>query len=299
MLMWFKRIFFFLFVNLLIVIALAVIAQTIIYYFDIEIGSINALLIFYSLIGMGGAFISLWLSKWTAVKIMKVQVISATDPQMHHLVEKVQQLSVKAGLPKCPDVGVYDSPEINAFATGPSKKNSLVAVSTGLLNKMNEEEVEGVLAHEVAHIANGDMVTMCLIQGIVNTMVFIIAHILSSIIVNALFRGRNNSLFIHWMVRDIVASIIYIPASMAVCYFSRIREYRADKGGARFAGSNKMISALQALQSNIQINQKKKPEFNYLMISNKPKKSLIMKLFSTHPPLEDRIERLKKGPSII
>ena len=293
---WSKRIFFFLTVNFLVTGALFFVASFLMHYFQVNIEGFTAYLILYTIIGMGGALFSLWTSKWQAIRFMGVKVLSAQDPQYGELVQKVHHIAAKAGLPAKPDVGIYESGEVNAFATGSSKKNSLVAVSTGLLNHMNDHETEGVLAHEVAHIANGDMVTMSLIQGVVNVMVYLIAHLLAQVVMNTVFKGRR-SWFIEYMIRQVFASILYIPGSMLVCFFSRWREYRADAGGARFAGRDKMLSALQSLsQLSRQATAQTKQEYSYLMISNKSSKSLMMRLFSTHPPISSRIRRVQSSP---
>ena len=298
--LYFKRTFFFFAVNFLITGALIVAAQIAMQYFGIEVQGFTAIVIFYSLLGMGGSFIGLWMSKKTAIRAMGVQIIdekhsSARDREM---VQKVHHLARRAGLSVMPEVGIYNSPEVNAFATGPSKKNSLVAVSTGLLNHMNDTETEGVLAHEVAHIANGDMVTMTLIQGIVNTMVYLLAYILASLFTQTVMRGRR-SWFMEMMIRQMFAALLFIPASMIVCFFSRWREFRADSGGAEFAGRAKMRSALQSLK-NLTQNEamaglqtsKEQAQYNYLKINNLNSPSLLAKLFSTHPPIEERIRRL-------
>ncbi len=298
---FFKRTVFFLATNFIITATLFIVANLVMNHFQIEVQGLNFYIIFYSIIGMGGSFISLWMSKSLAIRAMGVKLIDNKQPisqEYLHLVEKVHFLANKAGLPVKPDVGIYDSPDVNAFATGPSKKNSLVAVSTGLLQHMNSEEVEGVLAHEVAHIANGDMVTMCLIQGVVNTMVYIIADVLTNMIIAAMKVRR--SFFMYIIIRQIVASLLYIPGSMLVCFFSRWREFRADYGGAKFAGKGKMTAALRSLAQISQNNAllarqepKQSTKYNYLKINSNKKSSLISRLFSTHPPIETRIRRLQ------
>ncbi len=299
-----KRVLLFIATNLIIILTLQVVLGAVSAYFGIEIQGFTLLLIMYSVLGMGGALVSLWMSKWVAIRTMRVQVVSEKNDntEIRSLVQKVHHLSIKAGLPKKPTVGIYNNPEINAFATGPSKKNSLVAVSSGLLQKMNAEEVEGVLAHEVSHIANGDMVTMTLVQGVVNVMVHLIAHLIASVVEGMISRNRHN-FFLHWMLRSLFATLLYIPGSMLVCYFSRWREYRADYGGAQLAGRQKMILALQALAKFIQpqqpamaqSNTDEQTKYNYLKISNNKKsRSTWVSLFSTHPPLENRIQRLQK-----
>jgi heat shock protein HtpX len=199
-----------------------------------------------------------------------------------------------------PEVGYYESPEINAFATGPSKNNSLVAVSTGLLTQMNRSEVEGVLAHEVAHIANGDMVTMTLIQGVVNAFVMFFARILAFAISN-IFRKNDDEgpSFMVQMVATIVLEIVFsILGSIVVAYFSRWREYRADAGGAKFAGKENMIGALEKLRRTLDsANEPEAPKAMMSMkISSKP--NGFMSLFSSHPPLEQRIEALKANREV-
>lgn len=291
---WGKRIFFFLFTNFLIVSTLYFTMTILMRYFQIELQGFTFYLIFYTIIGMGGAFISLWMSKWMAVQFMGVRLLEekSSNEQERELIRKVHNLAIKAGLPEKPAVGIYESDEVNAFATGPSKRKSLVAVSSGLLNKMNEQEVEGVLAHEVSHIANGDMVTMCLIQGVVNVMVFLIARLLAKVVVNAVLKDRENW-FIEYIVCQIFALILFIPGSMLVCFFSRWREYRADNGGAQLAGRDKMVSALTALSQISQERHQGKKQYSYLMINNNNSVSLMKRLFSTHPPLPDRIKKLQ------
>ncbi len=292
---WGKRIFFFLFTNFLIVSTLYFAMTILMNYFQIELQGFTFYLVFYTIIGMGGAFVNLWMSKWLAIQFMGVRLLEEKNfnEQERELVRRVHNLAIKAGLPAKPAVGIYESDEVNAFATGPSKKRSLVAVSSGLLNQMNDQEVEGVLAHEVSHIANGDMVTMCLIQGLVNVMVFLIARLLAKVVVNAVLRDRENW-FMEYIVCQIFALILFIPGSMLVCFFSRWREYRADHGGAQLAGRDKMVSALTALSQISQAGRSQgKKQYSYLMINNNSRTSLMAKLFSTHPPLPDRIKRLK------
>ncbi len=265
----------------------------------------QSLLIYCLVWGMVGSFISLLISKWMAKMSMGVQVIAPNtrDPELQQLVQTVHALARSAGLPKMPEVGIYDSPELNAFATGPSRSNSLVAVSTGLLNRMSREEVEGVLGHEVAHIANGDMVTMTLIQGVVNAFVMFLARIIAFALMNA-FRSRDDdrdegvSPFMYSMVTMVVELVLMIFGTMVVAWFSRYREYRADAGGARLAGRDSMIRALQKLQRTYEIVDpvSDKPAVNAFKISGHGKN--WMRLFSTHPPLEERIARLENAVRI-
>lgn len=249
--------------------------------------------------GTGGAFISLLLSRWIVKRSMGVEVIDPkrASSQEQKLYQMVTRLVKSAGLSAMPEVGIYDSPDLNAFATGPSASHALVAVSTGLLSRMSDEEVEGVLGHEIAHIANGDMVTMTLLQGIVNAFAMFLSYLISAAVTSYLYRNddkeRSTSrYYVQQLVRFVVEIVLMVLGSIIVCWFSRQREYRADAGGARFAGRNKMLQALQALKFNTRL-----PEGNAtagvaaLQISGK-KTNGFLSLFATHPPLEDRIERL-------
>lgn len=303
----FRRILLFAAVNILIMTTITVVTSLLgVNKYLSAAGGIQygALLAFCLIWGMGGAFISLLLSKLMAKWMMGVKIVDPQNPGSYReLVERVHRLAERAGLGKMPEVGYYESPEINAFATGPSKNNSLVAVSTGLLTQMNRSEVEGVLAHEVAHIANGDMVTMTLIQGVVNAFVMFFARILAFAISN-LFRknddeGPNFMVGMVQMVATIVLEIVFsILGSMVVAYFSRWREYRADAGGARFAGKENMIGALEKLRRTLDsANEPEAPKaMMSLKISSKP--NGFMSLFSSHPPLEQRIEALKANREV-
>lgn len=249
--------------------------------------------------GMGGSFISLMISKWMAKKMMGVQIVDGSS-QFSGLVNTIHKLGKQAGLEKMPEVGVYDSPEINAFATGPSKNNSLVAVSTGLLNGMNHDELEGVLAHEIAHIANGDMVTMTLIQGIINAFVMFAARIVMFAINNFVREssedGEGLGFFAQFAVIMVLQTVFMIFGSVIVSWFSRFREFRADSGGAKLAGREKMIAALKKLQSNYQVMEesKAKPEKSFVSMQISSKKAWL-RWFSSHPPLEERIMALERS----
>lgn len=285
-----KRVFFFAVVNILVVLTLSISAHLIMGFLGIDASEFSGLFILYGVIGMGGAFVSLFMSKWMAKRAMGVRVIEprTSDPFQRQLVEQVHQLAKAAGLSKMPEVGIYESSDINAFATGPSRNNSLVAVSTGLLHRMNQDEVEGVLAHEVAHIANGDMVTMTLLQGIINTVVLVLARLLSNLISSAVEeRMRYAVQFGSFMALQILLGIL---GSLVVNGFSRHREFRADSGGARLAGRDKMVAALKALAKQIpQPLAEEQKAFASMKISG----SRAAKLFSTHPPLEERIRALE------
>lgn len=289
-----KRIFLFLAVNALILLTVSIAFQFVMSAFGLQFSQQSTIFIFYGFLGMGGAFISLALSRVMAKMMMSVQVI---DPQRaqgleRELVEIVYDLAKKARLPKMPEVGIYQSPEINAFATGPTKSRALVAVSSGLLQKMDRNEVEGVLGHEIAHIANGDMVTMTLIQGVINTLVLIIARLLAmAISQNFDERGRPAIQFGLYIGLQLVLSLL---GSLVVNYFSRQREYRADEGGARLAGKEKMLAALKALGTVYGATPSKDDHQSLatLKISGRPARSLSS-LFATHPPLEERIQALE------
>ena len=289
-----KRLFLFLVVNILVITTLTITWTIISSFFGIQGQGLDTLFLFCLVFGMGGAFISLFMSKFIAKMMYRIQIIDpkTADPNSRKLVETVHNLSRAAGLTKMPEVGVYDSPEVNAFATGPSKKNSLVAVSQGLLQRMSSDQVEGVLGHEVAHIANGDMVTMTLIQGIINAFVMFLARIVAGIISGQMDeRARPMVQFGLVIALQIVFRIL---GSIVVNYFSRLREFRADQGGARFAGREKMISALRALSGTQDFVDKEHEAMASLKISGRPK-SVLAFLFSTHPPLEERIRRLERG----
>jgi len=289
-----KRNFLLLAVNVLILLSLSVTLNLlgVGHYFSARYGiDYRSLMIFCLAWGMGGAFISLGLSRILAKRMMGVVVIApdTAEPVLADLVNTVHTLARAAGLPKMPEVGYYPSPEVNAFATGPTKSRALVAVSAGLLERMDRAQLEGVLGHEIAHIANGDMVTMTLIQGIINAFVMFLARVIAFFLANkggSEGRGSAPSYLIIFLL-EIVLSVF---GMIAVAAFSRYREYRADEGGARLAGRGKMISALEGLQRSFKyVDLTGKASLATLKISGKPKFSL----FSTHPPLEERIARLK------
>ena len=238
--------------------------------------------------GMGGAFISLLMSKFMAKRMMGVTIVDQSHPQFRQIVEMTHRLSRRAGLPVMPEVGVYDSPEVNAFATGPSKKNSLVAVSTGLLQRMNEDQVEAIIGHEVSHIANGDMVTMTLIQGVVNAFVMFFARIVTNIITSQM--DEEAGVFTELVLIIVLQIVFGLLGSVVVNFFSRWREFRADAGGAQLAGRDKMISALQALMGTEDRVSQQGEAMASLKISGKKG---FMALLSTHPDLQTRIQRLQ------
>jgi heat shock protein HtpX len=295
---WFKRFFYFILTNILVMITVSIAFNLILEFTGAkQYAGATGLLAIWSLVwGMGGAFISLLISKWTVKRMMGVQVI---NPQTANgteadLVQIVHQLALNAGLTQMPEVGIYDAPEINAFATGRSRNSALVAVSTGLLRAMNKSQIEGVLGHEIAHIANGDMVTMTLIQGVVNAFVLFFSRILAGIIANNIeSRNRDWIRFGLSMVFDIAFGIL---GSIVVCYFSRGREFRADAGGAKYAGREKMVSALKALQTQFEQIPADNSQAAVMKISSRS--GGILGLFGTHPSLEERIARLQSASDI-
>lgn len=283
-------------VNILIIVMLSIVLNLLGIRPYMNAYGINyqGLMIFCLVWGMGGAFISLQLSKWIAKTTMGLEILSQTGPHSE-LVNTVYSLSRKAGLPKMPEVAIYNSPEVNAFATGPSKSNSLVAVSTGLMSNMNRNEVEGVLAHEVAHIANGDMVTMTLIQGVMNAFVMFFARI-AAFAVSQFMRGDDEEgeglgWFAHMFVVMAFEVIFGMLAGIVVCWFSRFREFKADAGSAYLGGKEKMIAALEALKRNYEGLHNDRSAIKSMQISSK--RSMVSP-FSTHPSLDERIEALKK-----
>lgn len=279
-----KRVLLFLATNFAILIVLGVVMSIVLPLLGIEGQSTAGLLVISAIFGMGGSFISLAISKWIAKRSVGAVVIEqASGPEQTWLVDTVKRQAEKAGI-GMPEVAIYDSPEINAFATGMNKNNALVAVSTGLLRSMTQDEAEAVLGHEVSHIANGDMVTLTLIQGVLNTFVFFFARIAAS----AISRG-NDSRMAYFFIVMFFQFVFGILASVIVMWFSRRREFRADEGGASLAGREKMIAALQRLQGNQQESQLD-GQLTAFGISGKQAMSA---LFMTHPPLETRIAALK------
>jgi len=292
-----KRIFLFLLTNIAVMLVLSVVATVILPMLGIHLRGYGGMLIWCAVFGMGGAFISLALSKWMAKMATGAQVIEQpSTPMEHWLVETVARHAQHAGI-GMPEVALYDSPEINAFATGMSRNSALVAVSTGLLNSMSRDEAEAVLGHEITHIANGDMVTLTLIQGVLNTFVMFFARIAASVVSGAVAGDRDSSegmrgivFFIATMVFQILFGIL---ASMIVMWFSRQREYRADAGGASLAGKQKMIAALERL---MHAHEESRLDGQLVAFGINGKSS--GELFMSHPPLEKRIEALRNSMTV-
>jgi len=252
---------------------------------------LNALLIVSAVIGMTGSFISLALSKWTAKQTMGVQVIeqppqTQTEQWLLALVAKQAQ---QAGI-GMPEVGVFEAPEANAFATGMNKNSALVAVSTGLLQNMDADEVEAVIGHEMTHVANGDMVTMALMQGVVNTFVYFFATVIGYVVDRTVFKTERGNGPAYYIVQIVAQIALGILASILVMWFSRRREFRADAGGAKLAGREKMIAALRALQRGHEA-QDLPGQLAAFGING----GGMSKLFMSHPPLEERIAALQSG----
>ncbi|MDH5326175.1 MAG: protease HtpX [Gammaproteobacteria bacterium] len=259
--------------------------------------NINNLLVFAAVFGFGGSFISLAMSKWTAKRFTGAQVIeSPRSSQEQWLVETVRRQAQQAGI-GMPEVAIYDAPDVNAFATGMSRNNALVAVSTGLLTSMTRDEAEAVLGHEVSHVANGDMVTLALIQGVVNTFVIFLSRVIGHVVDRVVFKVERGHGPAFWITAIIAEIVLGILASIIVMWFSRQREFRADAGGADLAGRGKMIAALRRLQASA--NQPHLPDQLAAFGISGGLGSGLKRLFMSHPPLEERIARLEGDRSYV
>lgn len=292
-----KRVLLFLATNLAIILVLGIVLSL------LGVGSIldeqgvgldmYNLLIFAAVFGFGGSFISLAISKWTAKRLTGAQVITTPRSEIEGwLVQTVQRQAQQAGI-QMPEVAVYDAPDANAFATGMRRNAALVAVSTGLLRSMSRDEVEAVLAHEVSHVANGDMITLALIQGVVNTFVIVASRVVGHLVDRVVFkteRGHGPAFFITSIIAQLVFGIL---ASIIVFYFSRQREFRADSGGASLAGREKMVAALEKLKRSV--NQPHLADQMAAFGISGNRAGGIKRLFMTHPPLEERIAALRRG----
>ena len=279
-----KRVFLFMATNLAILLVLGIVLSILMPVLGVDSSSNAGLLVMCAVFGMGGSFISLWMSKWMAKRSVGACVIeSPRNRDEQWLIDTVRQQAESAGI-GMPEVAIYDSPEINAFATGANRNHALVAVSSGLLRQMTADEAEAVLGHEISHVANGDMVTLTLIQGVLNTFVYFFARLVAQMI----NRGNNNA-FVYLMTVMAFQAIFGVLASIIVMAFSRYREFRADAGGANLAGRQKMIGALQRLQGN-QAESQLDGQLTAFGISGKP---AFAELFMTHPPLARRIAALQ------
>jgi heat shock protein HtpX len=256
--------------------------------------NLNALLIMALVIGMSGSIISLLISKWSAKRMSGAKVIEQPSNSTETwLVNTVQRQAQQAGI-GMPEVAIFDSPQPNAFATGANRNNALVAVSTGLMQEMNQDEVEAVLAHEVSHVANGDMVTMALIQGVVNTFVIFLSRVIGHTVDRVILKNERGHGIGFWITSIVAELVLGVLASIIVMWFSRQREFRADAGGANLAGRNSMIAALERLKA-----AHEQPELPDQLaafgISGKTT-SGFTGLFRSHPPLDERIQALREGP---
>jgi heat shock protein HtpX len=250
--------------------------------------NLNALLVMSAVIGMTGSFISLAMSKWSAKRAMGVQVIDQPQDQTEQwLISVVSRQAQQAGI-GMPEVGIFNTPEPNAFATGMTKNSSLVAVSSGLLQNMTADEVEAVIGHEITHVANGDMVTMALMQGVVNTFVYFFATVIGHVVDRVVFKTERGVGPAYYIVQMLAQIVLGILASMLVMWFSRYREFKADAGGANLAGREKMIGALRALQRGHEA-----PLSGSLAAFGISGGGGMTRLFMSHPPLEERIAALQ------
>ncbi len=279
--------------NLGVMLLLGLVLQVAQTFFGVSFGNTSGLLLMAAIFGMGGAFISLALSKWMAKRSTGAKVITEPGNETERwLLQTVRRQADAAGI-GMPEVAVYDAPDVNAFATGMMKNNALVAVSTGLLANMSRDEAEAVLGHEISHVANGDMVTLTLIQGVLNTFVIFLARIVGSVIDGALRGNREGGGGMIYFAIVMVLQVVFgLFASMIVMWFSRRREFRADAGGASLAGRQKMISALERLALNH--NQTALPKEVAAFGISGHVSSGFKRLFMTHPPLEERIAALRQ-----
>ncbi len=289
----FKRIGLFLLTNILVVLTVSLILNVVLPMLGIRLAGAWGIAVFSGLFGMAGAFISLAISRWMAKRAYNIQLLNGSmqDYRGREVYDMVARLSRQAGLPAVPEVGIYESAEPNAFATGPSKKKSLVAFSTGLFSSMERSEVEAIAAHEVSHIANGDMVTMTLLTGVANALVMFLARIIAQVLDNFLRGedGKGGLGFLGYIVTVMaLETVLMLLASIPLAAFSRSREYRADAGAARITSPMAMAAALQRIQHASTVPQVK-DSFAMAKINS----SKRLSLFSTHPSLDDRIARLK------
>ncbi len=290
-----KRIFLFILTNIAIVATLTIVVSLLGLDRAVTDQGLNlgALALFCFIYGMGGAFISLQMSRWIAKRATGVQLVDGRtgNQDLDWLYATVRRLTQQANLPM-PEVGMYNSPEVNAFATGPSRSRSLVAVSQGLMQGMRREEIEGVLAHEVAHIANGDMVTMTLLQGVINAFVMFAARVVAHLMTRSSDGRQGNGGGMYFLIVIVLQIVFGILGSLITSWFSRQREFRADYGGASLAGRDRMIGALRRLQANHELVDTRHEGLATMKINGAGR---WMVFFSTHPPLEVRIAALENA----
>lgn len=289
-----KRIFLFILTNLAVMVVLSISMKLL--GLDRALAgtgfNVTAVLVMSGIIGFGGALFSLAISKWSAKMMTKAHVIETPSNLTERwLVDTVHRQAREAGI-GMPEVAIYDAPDVNAFATGMNKNNALVAVSTGLLNNMSRDEAEAVLGHEVSHIANGDMVTLALIQGVVNTFVIFLARFVGYVVDRIILKNENGHGIAFYATTIVAELVLGILASTIVMWFSRQREFRADAGGAKLAGREKMIAALARLKAVHDAPAELPSQMKAFGIRGG---GGLSKLFMTHPPLEERIEALRAG----
>jgi heat shock protein HtpX len=287
----FKRIGLFIATNLAVMVLLSLVLSVLESVFHVRLGNMGQLIVMAALFGFGGSLISLMLSKWIAKRATGMHVIEQPANEIETwLVATVRRQAEAAGV-KMPEVGVYDAPEINAFATGATRNSSLVAVSTGLLRAMTRTEAEAVLGHEMTHVANGDMVTMALLQGVLNTFVIVLSRIVGKVVDSAVFGNRDGGGLSYFLVVTVLNIVFGMLASIVVMWFSRWREFRADAGGARLAGKEKMIAALERLGQTY--GQNTLPSSVQAFGISGGIAHGVQGLFMSHPPLAVRIQALR------
>ena len=293
-----KRVFLFLLTNLAIMLVLGIVISV------LGLGQVldeqgidldlQALLVLSAVVGMTGSVVSLAMSKFMAKRMTNAQVIEVAHTEQEEWLFKTVQRQAQAAGIGMPEVAIYDAPDMNAFATGMFRNSALVAVSTGLLAAMKRDEVEAVLAHEVSHVANGDMITLALIQGVVNTFVFFLSRVVGHVVDRVIFKTERGHGPAYWITAIVAQVVLGILASAIVMWFSRQREFRADAGGANIAGRQKMVGALKRLQQSA--NQPHLPEQLEAFGISGGMGVGIKRLFMSHPPLEERIEALQRSP---
>ena len=289
----FKRIGLFVATNLAVMVLLSLVLSTLESVFHVRLGSMGQLIVMAALFGFGGSLISLLLSKWIAKRSTGMHVIEQPANELESwLVGTVRRQAEAAGV-KMPEVGIYDAPEINAFATGASRNSSLVAVSTGLLRAMSRDEAEAVLGHEMSHVANGDMVTMALLQGVLNTFVIVLSRVVGRIIDSAISGDREGGGLAYFLIVTVLNIVFGMLASIVVMWFSRWREFRADAGGAKLAGKEKMIAALERLGQTY--GQNTLPASVQAFGISGGIAHGLQGLFMSHPPLAVRIQALRNS----
>lgn len=292
-----KRVFYFIVVNIAILLVLSIFLSLTGFTGILQSNGIDldydSLMLFSLVFGMGGSFISLYMSKWMAKSMAGVKVINNPSNEFEHwYFNVVKDQSTALGI-KMPEIGIFNTSQPNAFATGASKNSSLVALSTGLISSMNRDEIEAVIGHEMSHVANGDMVTLSLIQGIVNAFVIFFSRVIGHFVDRVILKNERGYGIGYFFTVIFAQVVLGILASTIVCWFSRIREFRADIGGAQLTSKSKMIDALKALER--QVAAPLPDQMLAFGISNKGQSSMMQKLFSTHPPLRKRIEALENA----